>query len=168
MTNEEMRKCWTEICPNITDLILSLIRNSRQVFEKRLDVVWTVVADLACSTSPKPKTRSLSRMVVRVTHITHGTMRPMQSGRGSGTVVAQRLWVSGLPIFYAFHMSRSRNCYRSTLLSRPDVIILGRGKTGRFHKEDEPGDGKKGGKRAQLIGRFHPHRTGAKRALRQY
>lgn len=32
----------------------------------------------------------LSRMVVRVTHITHGTMRPMQSGRGSGTVVAQR------------------------------------------------------------------------------
>lgn len=80
----------------------------------------------------------------------------------------ETLWVSGLPIFYAFHMSRSRNCYRSTLLSRPDVIILGRGKTGRFHKEDEPGDGKKSGKRAQLIGRFHPHRTGAKRALRQY
>lgn len=41
-------------------------------------------------------------------------------------------------------------------------------KTGRFHKEDEPGDGKKSGKRAQLIGRFHPHRTGTKRALRQY
>lgn len=157
------------MCPNITDLILSLIRNCRQVFEKRLDVVWTVVADLACSTSPKPKTRSLSRMVVRVTHITHGTMRPMQSGEEAVPLSRREtLWVSGLPIFYAFHMSRSRNCYRSTLLSRPDVIILGRGKTGRFHKEDEPGDGKKSGKRAQLIGRFHPHRTGAKRALRQY
>lgn len=94
-----------------------------------MDVLCTVVADLACSTSA----RTRSHMVARVTH---DTMRPMQSAERTNRYRCRT--VSGLPIFYAFHMSRSRNCYRSTLLPRPDAIILGREKPDDSIKKTSP------------------------------